>query len=85
MVLFSYVHFDTYRFKTRSIGHTAITNPRELNKNKEKQRRQKRKYDNLKFKQRQYYQAKQLKFTSAKAKDARFSNQRKLRRMFRNG
>ncbi len=85
MVLFSYIHFDTDRFKNKSTTQTPVETFRELGKNKEKLRRQKRKYDNLKYKRRQSYQLKRLKFSSSKSKDVRFSNQQKLRRMYRNG
>lgn len=49
---------------------------------KEKKRTQK--YDNRKYKRQRKYHLKKLKYSGTRAKDARFSGHRSLRRMYRN-
>ncbi len=56
----------------------------ELNRRKQKLRQRKRQYKNRKFKNRQFFKAKVLKLKGTHSKDNRISNQRKLRRMYRN-
>lgn len=56
----------------------------EINYSIEKRRRKQRLYKNKKWKKRANFKARVYKLTGSQPKDHRFSNQRKLRRMFRN-
>ncbi len=56
----------------------------EISDQREKRKRKTRKYKNKKYKKTKKYSQKQYKFQGTKAKDLRYSNQRLLRRMYRN-
>lgn len=68
--------------KDVTLTHEAQSITRELSKKKEKKRTQKRlpKHEPFKFKKQKLNQ----KYKSTKPLDARYSDQRKLRRMYRN-
>lgn len=57
----------------------------EAQKKREKEKRKERLYDKRKWKQRKKYTERTYKIKGTRPKDVRFSNQQKIRRMFRNG
>ena len=56
----------------------------ESRKRREQVRRQSKLYDKRKWKEKKKYHEKHYKLKGSNAKDARYSNQQKIRRMFRN-
>ena len=56
----------------------------EKKKRRESERKQTKLYDNRKWSKRRTYKEKSLKLQGSHSKDARYSNQMKLRRMYRN-
>lgn len=85
MALPGFILFDLnlFRRKIRTISITSIES--EYENKKEKLKRIKRSYVKGKYKKKGIFREKNYKFKSSRAKDARYSSQRKLRRMFRNG
>lgn len=57
----------------------------EIVKKRRKEKKQSQKYDNRKYKKKHVYQKINFKISGTRAKDVRYSNQQKLRRMYRNG
>jgi len=70
--------------KTRTGNHSFTGISLELTDRKEKQKRKARKYKNKKYQKRKKYRIKKYSLKGSKAKDHRYSNQKTLRRMFRN-
>lgn len=56
----------------------------EVERKRETKKRKIRLYDKSKWKKKKEYKEKQLSFKGTNPKEVRFSNQRKIRRMFRN-
>ena len=84
--LFSFLLFDLNLF--RKYGqHSFSYEPTHLVRSdqKEKLRKTQRQYKNRKYKQKTNYRNKKLKYTDSKSRDKRFTNQKSLRRMYRNG
>lgn len=82
-LMFSYVLVDLNSTKLRSKNNTLkIIITDEDRKNKLKRKR--RKYKNKKYQKRARFRQKKYKFKGSVPKDKRFSNQRALRRMYRN-
>lgn len=90
--LFSFILIDLKRFRARratlsfcaqgQVLEEELNEARSLSK---KNKRNKRGYKNSKYKKRPVYRPKHAyKFRSARPKDRRHSNQRSLRRMYRN-
>lgn len=82
---FSFLYFDLASIKRKRIelfSQASIQN--ELGVKKEKKKRLERSYKNPKHLPRKKYRLKKLKYAGAKPKDKRYSNQKMLRRMYRN-
>lgn len=56
----------------------------EKKKKRESEKKKRTNYDNRKWKKKKVFKDKKLKIRGTEAKDARYSNQRMLRRMYRN-
>ena len=84
LVMFSYVLFDSNRFRQRRSIDSANRIEIELSDRKQKLRKRKKKYKNKKYKKRKLFKNKAYALKGAHSKDSRYSSQRKLRRMFRN-
>ena len=83
--LFSFFLFDISLFRRQRreiVVHATIEI--ELSNHKEKLRRTQRKYKNRKYKKRESFPTKRFKYSKTTPKDSRFSNQKSLRRMYRN-
>lgn len=84
MVLFNYALFDL-KFSKKHFNRILSNTNVEQSENRERnKRRKKNKYRNSKRKQKKQFNNKHYKLKGSKAKDARYSNHRKIRRMFRN-
>jgi len=83
--LFSFFYIDLRLFRNTRVGnHSSTLISTELADRKEKQKRKARKYKNKKYQKRKKYRLKSYSLKGTKAKDHRYSNQKTLRRMFRN-
>lgn len=79
--------FGAHLFRHRFPNQIRSTSPGEqtvLERFIEKKRQQERLYKNKKFKKRPKFRVKNYKYQGTKSQDHRYSNQRSLRRMFRN-
>jgi hypothetical protein len=84
-VLFSYVLIDLNLFRKRNNSrYTAQSVSLEKDIYRKKHKKLKRGYKNRKYKRKRKYIEKTYKYKNSRPLDSRFSNQRKLRRMFRN-
>jgi hypothetical protein len=83
--LFSFFLFDPQinRRQRRGVTSTAFIEV-SLFEQKERTKRIQRKYKNKKYKTRKLYPEKRFKYRHTRPKDSRFSNQKSLRRMYRN-
>ncbi|ATH08576.1 hypothetical protein BIY24_11635 [Halobacteriovorax marinus] len=83
--LLNYVLFDLRKARV-SLLQKAQATSYELSdeKNQRSEKKQQRKYKNKKYKKRKFYQSKNYYARSTSSKDKRYSNQRTLRRMYRN-
>lgn len=85
-VFFSFSLFDINLFRRQRFGAKARPLVEtELSDQKEKVRKTQRKYKNQKHKRRKLFPIKRYKYSEARPRDNRFSNQQSLRRMYRNG
>lgn len=83
--IFSFVLIDLNLIQKRKISSkftVSITDEFEDKKTKNKKR--KKLYKNRKYKKKKRFENKQYKLKGTKAKDTRYSNHQKLRRMYRN-
>lgn len=79
--------FDTRaRFRNGSVSRftNSIEYSIETTRKKEIERRKSRSYKNKKWAERKKYRHKSMSLKGTRAKDHRYSNQQKIRRMFRN-
>ena len=82
---FSFVFVDLNLLRrTRSLKSTSLLLTNELTDNKKKNKQKKRHYPNKKYNKRRTYKSKTIKLKGTKPRDHRYSNQKKLRRMYRN-
>jgi hypothetical protein len=83
--LFSFFLFDTNLARRLRIHENSQQSfSREQSDKKEKLKKIQRKYKNPKYKKRKVYPQKRYKYYDVKPKDNRYSNQKTLRRMYRN-
>ncbi len=83
--LIGFFSFDLNAFRrSRREGHAPVRVEIELTDQKEKLKRTQRRYKNQKFKKRKNYVNRRFKYQDTRPKDARYGNQRTLRRMYRN-
>jgi len=68
-----------------SLGEASIERLYESRKKREQERKKISLYDKRKWKERKKYHEKHYKLKGTRSKDQRYSNQQKLRRMYRNG
>ena len=83
----SFYTIDVNRLQRRNqvlSQSTSVEYSIEVIRKKEQERRKKRSYKNKKWSERKKYQQKTFALKGTKAKDHRYSNQQKIRRMFRN-
>ena len=80
---FFYINLRLFRRTSRGDFSPAATSI-EITDQKEKLKPKKRKYKNKKYKKKKDYQQKSYRLKGSYAKDKRYSNQRLLRRMYRN-
>ncbi len=82
--VFSFILIDLNLLRrTRNIQQSFISISDELEDHKSKTRRQRRLYKNKKYKKRKIFKNKVFKLKGTNSKDPRYSNQKKLRRMYR--
>lgn len=83
--LFSFFYIDLRLLRKTRVGNNSSTVISvELADRKEKLKKKTRKYKNKKYQKKKKYREKSYSLKGAKAKDHRYSNQKTLRRMFRN-
>lgn len=84
--VFSFFLIDLNLFKnTRTgINISNILMSLDIADHKVRRKRKTRKYKNKKYKRRKLYRVKHLRLRGTCAKDKRYSNQKSLRRMYRN-
>ena len=70
----------TYRQRASHLSHIISY---DLSDRKTKLRRRQKRYKNRKYKKKKRFKQRAFKYKSSKPKDHRFSNQHKLRRMYR--
>lgn len=68
-----------------SLNESQIERLYEARKKREQERKKTKLYDKRKWKERKKYREKHYKLKGTRSKDHRYSDQQKLRRMFRNG
>ena len=82
---FSLLYFDLGSLRRRRIElSSSISIGHEFSEEKRKRRRQEKRCLNKKYRPRNNYKKKSLKLQGTHAKDVRYSNQKMLRRMYRN-
>ncbi len=84
VILFSYVIFDLNLFRRKIKYYSVIEEQNDVFSDRRKNVYRKKKYNNKKHKRRTFYKRKQFKIKGSNPKSNRFSNQRMLRRMYRN-
>lgn len=85
MVAFCYCLYDIHLFRKKSLVTTNFEEiSQSLSDRKILKKRVTKKYKNIKFKRRKFYENQRLKYLQSKPMDKRFSNQKMLRRMYRN-
>lgn len=67
-----------------SLNESQIERLYEVRKKREQERKKTRAYDKSKWKKRKKYREQHYKLKGTNSKDSRYSNQQKLRRMYRN-
>ncbi len=83
--IFSFVSFDLWLFRKRYLRYDSSNSISiELTDHREKRKKRKRKFKNTKYKKVIDYRQKSYQIKGTNSKDKRFSNQRLLRRMYRN-
>tara|TARA_Y100000748_G_scaffold225242_1_gene189728 strand:+ start:444 stop:716 length:273 start_codon:yes stop_codon:yes gene_type:complete len=83
--LFSFFYVDLNLFRQRSPGNNnKVSISIEVNDQKEKLKRKRQNYKNKKYKKKIVYKKQHFALKGTHAKDKRFSNQKTLRRMYRN-
>lgn len=82
--LLSFYYIEVRTIARRSGLTTPESIERIFEKKKQKEKRKERPYDNSKWKKRKAFREKTFALKGSHSKDRRFSNQRSLRRMFRN-
>jgi Ni/Co efflux regulator RcnB len=86
--LLSFYTFEIKRASIQDTGSvlssTSIERLYESRKKREQERKKTKLYDKRKWKEKKKYREKHYKLKGTTPKDARFSNQQKLRRMYRN-
>lgn len=84
--LFSYVLYDSSILRRYSSVTGSSFIKLELNHQDEKNKKKEKRYKNRKYiKKTRFTNKRKYKFSGTGSKDSRYSNQRKLRRMYRNG
>ncbi len=84
--LFNYFLFDLNLFRNHRLhSSTRESNSFEFTDQKEKIKKIQRKYKKRKYNKKTIYLNKQVSYRDSNPRDGRFSNQRSLRRMYRNG
>lgn len=68
-----------------SLNESRIERLYESRKKREQERKKTRLYDKRKWKEKKKYREKHYKLKGTRSKDARYSDQQKIRRMFRSG
>lgn len=83
--LFYFFLFDLTLFRRhRRDAAQSISTELEISDQKEKLKKAKRRYQNKKYKRRKFFAPQRFKYIESKPKDARYTNQKTLRRMYRN-
>ncbi|MBK23090.1 MAG: hypothetical protein CME70_03700 [Halobacteriovorax sp.] len=83
--IFSFFYIDLRHLrKSPSVDSTDEEISFDLTDRKKKLKQKRRKYKNRKFKKRKSYGQKSLYAKNSRPRDSRYSNQKSLRRMFRN-
>jgi len=77
------VNYSFLDRRSHSTGSSLFVE-RELEEKKKKNRKKQKQYKNKKFKKRRDYRQKYIRFLGTKSKSHRHSNQKQLRRMYRN-
>lgn len=80
---FSSINLRLFRKSSHSAQPTSFIST-SLFEEREKLKKRLKKYKNRKYKKRQRYKPKHYKLAGTMAKDNRYSNQKRLRRMYRN-
>ena len=84
MMLSSYGLFDLSLLKRRRKKISGFFIELEFEDKKQKTKKRRRRYRNYKFKKRKKFKDRHFKFQTSNPQDHRYSNQMKLRRMYRN-
>lgn len=84
-IAFSHTLIDLNLLNRRSKSTTfVITSERDLEDTKQKKHRNRRQYKSGKYTKLKMYAKRHFKFNDSRPKDHRYSDQKKLRRMYRN-
>lgn len=82
----SLIYFDLGALKKRRVGSVFSESiEHELSVERRKLKKKRRLYSNKKYKPKRRFKKLNLKLQGSHAKDIRYSNQKMLRRMYRNG
>lgn len=84
LLSFYYVEVRTAFRRVEAGADESIERLYEKKKQKNKEKKKERPYDNRKWKKRKKFREKTFSLRGGNPKDVRFSNQKSLRRMFRN-
>lgn len=85
LIAFSYCLYDIHHFRKRGLVRTNYSEQNQTTDLRRVVRKKiEKRYSNKKFKEKRIYAQKKLKYSISKPLGKRFSNQRMLRRMYRN-